>query len=426
MANIPPERHLFLQATGGNGGDSGLVLSTDAKPRLKWTPDLHERFVEAVNQLGGADKATPKTVMKLMGIPGLTLYHLKSHLQKYRLSKNLHGQANSPNKIGTVAGPAAERISEASANHLNNLSINGPQTNKGFHISETLQMQIEVQRRLHEQLEVQRHLQLRIEAQGKYLQAVLEKAQETLGRQNVGTVVGLEAAKVQLSELVSKVSTQCLNSTIVELKETPELRPQLNDCSMDSCLTCEGSQKEQEIAAHNSTTNGMVLRAYNNNSATTTTTTTSNSFLERKESTTTASSAEDQLSIQQKTKLKWCNNNNDAKLDPNNMFLISERRMFPVERSGLSMSIGLEGSGKENNIGSMWDTEDSFVDRNATTIGSSRVAIDSGKVGNEKISPTSCRVPNYFAAQLDLNAHDHENDSSSSCKQFDLNGFSWS
>lgn len=51
---ISTERHLFLQ--GGSGpGDSGLVLSTDAKPRLKWTPDLHERFIEAVNQLGGAD-----------------------------------------------------------------------------------------------------------------------------------------------------------------------------------------------------------------------------------------------------------------------------------------------------------------------------------------------------------------------------------
>lgn len=30
-----------------------LVLSTDAKPRLKWTCDLHHRFIEAVNQLGG-------------------------------------------------------------------------------------------------------------------------------------------------------------------------------------------------------------------------------------------------------------------------------------------------------------------------------------------------------------------------------------
>lgn len=32
-----------------------LVLSTDAKPRLKWTPELHQRFAEAVDQLGGAD-----------------------------------------------------------------------------------------------------------------------------------------------------------------------------------------------------------------------------------------------------------------------------------------------------------------------------------------------------------------------------------
>lgn len=32
-----------------------LVLSTDAKPRLKWTPELHQRFVDAVNHLGGPD-----------------------------------------------------------------------------------------------------------------------------------------------------------------------------------------------------------------------------------------------------------------------------------------------------------------------------------------------------------------------------------
>lgn len=51
---IHPERHLFLQGVNDNA-DSGLVLSTDAKPRLKWTPDLHERFIEAVNQLGGAE-----------------------------------------------------------------------------------------------------------------------------------------------------------------------------------------------------------------------------------------------------------------------------------------------------------------------------------------------------------------------------------
>ncbi|KAF9611381.1 hypothetical protein IFM89_032050 [Coptis chinensis] len=34
---------------------AGLVLSTDAKPRLKWTPELHEGFIKAVKHLGGAD-----------------------------------------------------------------------------------------------------------------------------------------------------------------------------------------------------------------------------------------------------------------------------------------------------------------------------------------------------------------------------------
>ncbi|KAH6762191.1 hypothetical protein C2S52_019624 [Perilla frutescens var. hirtella] len=214
------DRQLYLhQGVSGAGDAAGLVLSTDAKPRLKWTPDLHERFIEAVNQLGGAEKATPKSVLKLMGIQGLTLYHLKSHLQKYRLSKNIHGQANycGSNKNG-------DRMSGAHVATTNNQNTANHTTNtKNMHLGEAIQMQIEVQRRLHEQLE------LRIEAQGKYLQSVLEKAQETLGGQNIG----VEAAKVQLSDLASKVSTECLNSAIFPIPA---------DCSIDdSCLTssCE-------------------------------------------------------------------------------------------------------------------------------------------------------------------------------------------
>lgn len=41
-----------LRAAGG--GDPCLVLTSDPKPRLRWTADLHERFVDAVTQLGGA------------------------------------------------------------------------------------------------------------------------------------------------------------------------------------------------------------------------------------------------------------------------------------------------------------------------------------------------------------------------------------
>ncbi|XP_047939591.1 myb family transcription factor IPN2-like [Salvia hispanica] len=144
--------------------DSGLVLTTDPKPRLRWTVELHERFVDAVTQLGGPDKATPKTIMRVMGVKGLTLYHLKSHLQKFRLGKQPHKDFND------------HSIKDASSLELqrNNASSSGMM---GRSMNE---MQMEVNRRLHEQLEVQRHLQLRIEAHGKYMQTILEKACQTV------------------------------------------------------------------------------------------------------------------------------------------------------------------------------------------------------------------------------------------------------
>ncbi|CAN0901869.1 Myb family transcription factor IPN2 [Linum grandiflorum] len=145
-------------------GDSGLVLTTDPKPRLRWTVELHERFVDAVTQLGGPDKATPKTIMRVMGVKGLTLYHLKSHLQKFRLGKQPHKELND------------HSLKDASALDLQrNLPSSSGMMGRSMN-----EMQMEVQRRLHEQLEVQRHLQLRIEAQGKYMQSMLEKACQTL------------------------------------------------------------------------------------------------------------------------------------------------------------------------------------------------------------------------------------------------------
>ncbi|OEL20632.1 hypothetical protein BAE44_0018349 [Dichanthelium oligosanthes] len=73
-------------------------------PRLRWTPDLHMAFVHAVERLGGQERATPKLVLQMMNVRGLSIAHVKSHLQMYR-SKKLDQDGRPKGAISSAYSP---------------------------------------------------------------------------------------------------------------------------------------------------------------------------------------------------------------------------------------------------------------------------------------------------------------------------------
>ncbi|KAG5228625.1 hypothetical protein OIU76_018064 [Salix suchowensis] len=214
-------------AFGGGGNypyENGVVMMTrDPKPRLRWTSDLHDRFVDAVTKLGGPDKATPKSVLRLMGLKGLTLYHLKSHLQKYRLGHQARRQ-NISEQSRESRGASYVNFSHGSS--ATSTSSPGMDIEQGeIPVSEALNCQIEVQKTLRE-LEVQKKLQMRIEAQGKYMQSILEKAQKSLSRSlNDDGNGDLEATRAQLtgfnlaiSSLIENLNAEDRKPRVLDLK----------------------------------------------------------------------------------------------------------------------------------------------------------------------------------------------------------------
>ncbi|XP_047979460.1 two-component response regulator ARR14-like [Salvia hispanica] len=56
------------------------------KPRLTWTKEMHQKFLDAIEILGNGN-AVPKKIVEVMGVPRLSRENVASHLQKYRFMK---------------------------------------------------------------------------------------------------------------------------------------------------------------------------------------------------------------------------------------------------------------------------------------------------------------------------------------------------
>uniref|UniRef100_A0A7N0UFF2 HTH myb-type domain-containing protein n=1 Tax=Kalanchoe fedtschenkoi TaxID=63787 RepID=A0A7N0UFF2_KALFE len=229
-------------------GDPCLVLTSDPKPRLRWTADLHERFVDAVGQLGGPNKATPKAIMRTMGVKGLTLFHLKSHLQKYRLGKQSGKDMCDIVKDGSYLIEVPESNNSAP-------KLLTPDTNEGFEVKEALRAQMEVQSKLHLQVEAEKHLQIRQDAERRYM-AMLDRACRMLADHYVGgAVIDADKDKSQCMDAKKLPSMTFTHDTVPSYTLQPsttaglhgleELLPGLHtqraDCSTESCLTSHDS-----------------------------------------------------------------------------------------------------------------------------------------------------------------------------------------
>ncbi|KAG1358866.1 myb family transcription factor PHL5-like [Cocos nucifera] len=175
LGNGNPDRH---EATGVNQEAKVTGINVGYKSRMRWTQELHESFVQAVNNLG---EATPKSIQIEMGVPGLTIYHIKSHLQitykQFMISIVPVGLSDTGYLNVVVPGldhDFSDKRPSCSEGKRRNATEDGGAPKMSSKDSETLHAQLELQKALHEQLKIIKELQLQAEESGRCLQKFME------------------------------------------------------------------------------------------------------------------------------------------------------------------------------------------------------------------------------------------------------------
>lgn len=239
----PPQLHQLQAAAHPVPSVNGCPAvdsptASSSKTRMRWTPELHEVFVESVNKLGGSERATPKGVLKLMNVEGLTIYHVKSHLQKYRTARY---------KPDSPEGTPEKKSKTAS--DIPSLDL---KTTMG--ITEALRMQMEVQKQLHEQLEIQRTLQIRIEEQGKRLQEMFEQQRKLEGEKGEAPSSNLDRPQTPTTEKQpctsnNKPQSSQTSDVRVSADEQPSKREMSSDHDHAPCSPPSKQGKVDETGA---------------------------------------------------------------------------------------------------------------------------------------------------------------------------------
>ncbi|KAF2286562.1 hypothetical protein GH714_017670 [Hevea brasiliensis] len=79
LTSVKKEKTLKIHDVEDPGDNSATK-----EARVVWSVDLHQKFVEALNQIG-VYKVGRKEILDLMNVPWLTRENVASHLQKYRI-----------------------------------------------------------------------------------------------------------------------------------------------------------------------------------------------------------------------------------------------------------------------------------------------------------------------------------------------------